>query len=325
MGIFAFRSNTLKDESEQKKIPLRVFEYHLSAINTYIDNDPNFFNLKTLDYFCNGIQKVPTFDEDKVKRLLYNSWSTEFALLTSSLNDDQDFKKFSLHWSFPQAYYSVFLSTTAYYYLKNINIGHNHKGLINEFSEQVKRKWYPKSMSFHCSGNYGDYSYRNICDYESKNAMSYSKYDPTTANRQVAQFLKTTRDRLIEARKKDKQASKTPFLTLNKKKTKKSISKTEWNDISNRQWDTTIMDMLYRMRIKSNYEEVNSFIDADYDVSNIIEQLKQIVFKLNFVNECYIAKLIGFDKFEELVNKFPTNIQDNHIQYRFNEHIQKNK
>ena len=47
MEIFAFSNNTLKDESEQKKIPLRVFENHLSAINTYINNDPDFFNLKS--------------------------------------------------------------------------------------------------------------------------------------------------------------------------------------------------------------------------------------------------------------------------------------
>ncbi|MDI9312641.1 MAG: hypothetical protein QM535_20695 [Limnohabitans sp.] len=325
MRLGPLKSNTLKDEEEQKKIPLRVFEYHLSAINTHLDNGANYFNLKSFDYFNNGIQKVSTYDEDKIKRLLYNSWSTEFALLTSSMNDDQDFKKFSLHWCFPQAYYSVFLSTTAYYYLKNINIGHNHKGLLNEFSQQVKRKWYPTAMSFHCSGNYGNYSYNNICDYESKNAMTYSKYDPQTADKQVAQFLKTTRDKLIEARKKDKQTSKTPFQTLNKKEAKKSLTKNEWKEISNRQWDTTIMDMLYRLRIKSNYEEVNSFIDADYDVSNIIEQLKKIVFKLNFVNECYIAKLISFEKLGELVNKFPIKTQDNYILCRFNEYIQKNK
>ena len=117
MRLGPLKSNTLKDEEEQKKIPLRVFEYHLSAINTHLDNGANYFNLKSFDYFNNGIQKVSTYDEDKIKRLLYNSWSTEFALLTSSMNDDQDFKKlfFSIG-VFHRHNYSVFLSTTAYYY-----------------------------------------------------------------------------------------------------------------------------------------------------------------------------------------------------------------
>lgn len=318
--------NSIKvnSENEKKKIPLRVFECHLSAINTQIKKDKDFFNLKTLDYFNKGISKKNDYDDKKLRKLLFNGWSTEFALRTASTNNDLDFKKFSLHWCFPQAYYSVFLTTTAYYLTKNITLGHNHTALLKEFAQQIKRGWYPTSMSFSCSGSYDDYTYTKICSYKSKNSLSYSKYDESTSDMQVAQFLKSTRDKLIENRKKEKQSQKNAVLNKNQK-AKKSYNKQDWKEISNNQWDTTILDLLYRLRIKSNYEEINTFIEADYDVSNIIEQLKQVVYNMNFVNECFISKAIGFEKYKRIVDSFPSNTKDNQIQKRLIELIQKHK
>ena len=46
---------------------------------------------------------------------------------------------------------------------------------------------------------------------------------------------------------------------------------------------------------------------------------------MNFVNECYIAKAIGFDKYKQIVDSFPTKIENNQIQHRLNELILKNK
>ena len=241
---------TLNSDDEKKKIPLRVFECHLSAINTQIKKDSSFFNLKTLDYYNNGIVKNNSYDEEKLRKLLFNGWSTEFALQTASMNQDVDFKKFALHWCFPQAYYSVFLTTTAYYLTKNLNIGHNHTGLLKEFAQQIKRIWYPISISFSCSGIYENYSYTNICPYSSKNSMSYSKYDEGTSDMQVAQFLKSTRDKLIENRKKEKQSNSKNAVLTKSKKPKKSYSKQDWEAILKNQWDTTILDLLYRLRIQ---------------------------------------------------------------------------
>ncbi len=311
-------------ENDKKIKPLRVIECHLSAINTQIKKDADFFNLKKLDYYNNKIVKNSNYDDEKLKKLLFNAWSTEFALRTAGSNQDLDFKKFSLHWCFPQAYYSVFLTTTAYYLIKNITLGHNHNGLLKEFAQQIKRDWYPNSMSFFCSGTYNNYDYTNICSCVSKNPLSYSKYDENTSDMQVAQFLKSTRDILIEKKRKEKQSQKHAILTKNGK-TKKSYNKQDWVEVSKNQWDTTILDLLYRLRIKSNYEEIDTFIEADYDVSNIIEQLKEIVYNMNFVSECFISKAIGFEKYKLIVESFPAKAENSQIVQRLNEPIAQNK
>lgn len=322
----ALQAKTLSDESEKKEIPLRVFENHLRAIVSHLKSDDDFFNLKSNNYFNKGVQGNSSYDEEKLKRLLFNSWSTEFALINSSNNPDDDFKKFSLHWCFPQTYYSIYLSTTAYYLVKNISLGHNHKGLLKEFCEQIGRGWYPKSMSFWCTGEFNNYTYTNIGAYEPKNSLSYSEYDADSPNKQIAQFLKTTRDRLLKKRKNEKQAGRSAIMTKGKDPIPKtSYNKADWIALSSNQWNTTIIDLIYRLRIKSNYEQIESFIAADYNVSRIIKCLEEIVFRLNFVNECYIAKIIGFKKYAALVESFPTQIEDNQIQYRLNELILPNK
>lgn len=317
-------NHSLSEPNEKKKISLRVFEYHLRSINVHISKDPNFFNLKSLAYF-NGLSVNQTPDLEKVKKLLFNAWSTEFALRNTLANGDKDFQRFSLQWCFPQTYYAIFLTTMAHYIVKNVSMERSHQGVLKEFANQIKRSWYPDSISFSCSGDYKKYMYAKIPKYIVKNSLSVSKYDVNTADMQISQFLTSTRSKLLEARKSDKQNSKNAIKSKSSNTAKKNYNSKDWQDVSKNQWDTTIMDLLYRLRIKANYEYIDSFIEAEYDVDNIIKELVQLVFNLNFVNECFIAKKIGIDKYKGIVNSFPLplNFAENPLQKRLIE-IEKN-
>lgn len=317
-------SNSLNEPDEKKKISLRVFEYHLRSINVHISKDTNFFNLKSLPYF-NGLTINQTCDLEKVKKLLFNAWSTEFALRNTLENGDKDFQRFSLQWCFPQTYYSVFLTSMAHYIVKNVSMERTHQGILKEFANQITRNWYPDSISFSCSGNYKKYVYAKIPQYIAKNSLSVSKYDPSTADMQIAQFLTSTRTKLLEARKSERQSGKNAVKSKNKSTVKKNYNSQDWQNLSKNQWNTTIMDLLYRLRIKANYEYIDSFIEAEYDVDNIIKELVLLVFNLNFVNECFIAKKIGIDKYKQILNSFPLplNFEENPLQKRLIE-IEKN-
>lgn len=93
--------------------------------------------------------------------------------------------------------------------------------------------------------------------------------------------------------------------------------------------DTIAVSLIFKSSKRGDFlsllnQEIDSFIEADYDVTTIIEQLKGIVYKLNFVHECYIAKLIGFNNFKSLVDEFPAKEDSTPIQKRINTHIEAN-
>lgn len=311
------------NQLNKDEIPLKVFENHLMAINYHINTGDNFFDLSDNEYFKAKLNKTVEPDYNRIKKILYNSWSTELALINTSHNSDIEYQKFSLHWCFPQVYYSVFLSTSAFFLAKNINIGNGHINLLKEFSLKVKQNCYPKCISFYCTGAFNDYNYHNIKSYESKNSLSYKDNSLLSAEIQIAQFLKTTRDLLLKKRKLDRQGSKNAITSLGK--VKSNYNKADWISLSKNQWETTIMDLLYRLRIKANYEEIDTFIASEYSVTEIINQLILITNKLNFINECYLARLIGFKKYKEILEKFPSISEENPSMIRYTEHIIKNK
>lgn len=315
--IYSFKSIVNED---RKSYPAKVIENHLSAVNSYMDSDRDFYNLTKLDYFNNGLRKASEYDENKIRRLLHNAWSTEFALNFSGQDVDPDYKKFALHWCFPQTYYSVFLLTTAYFEIKNIPVGHNHKGFLTEFSQQIIRNWYPNAISFYCSGPYNNFTYHNIVAYSPKNPLAFNKNESTNYEPQISQLITTTRNQICEKRKMERQKNNQAFKTV-KGKVKDSLNQNDWNMLCRSISNTTIMDFLYRLRIKANYEDINGFIESDYDVSNIIDYLCEIVSKLNFIHEAYIAKLIGIDKFGAIYDAFPLKKDDHHLSERINERI----
>ncbi len=104
-----------QEEKARKAIPSRVFANHFTAIAYKIDADNSKYNLKTINYFNNLTSKNANLEIDNLQKLLGNSWSTEYAFQIANKVNNNDYYKFSIHWSFPQAYYSVYLAMTAFH------------------------------------------------------------------------------------------------------------------------------------------------------------------------------------------------------------------
>jgi hypothetical protein len=85
--------------------------------------------------------------------------------------------------------------------------------------------------------------------------------------------------------------------------------------------ETTILNLLYRLRIKANYHDVETFINAEIDFKTFHESLGGIIDYLNFTHEAYIVKVIGSKAYEEILNGFPNNMNTETALKRYNERI----
>ena len=182
-------------EREAKSIPSKVFFNHFFAITYCISCNDDRFKLKRIPYY-NGIKiKNPDFNIKEVRKLLWNSWSTEYAYRIGEKIDNPEYYKFSLHWNFPQAYYSVYLSMTAFHETQGI-ANEQHEKSIKLFGNSAKDKHYPSAIGFYCSGLKDEFQYNELKTFKGfpKANSPLTKIECLEdAELQVATFLKTTR------------------------------------------------------------------------------------------------------------------------------------
>lgn len=305
----------------RKTIPSKVFFNHFFAINYKILSDADRHNLKTIEFFnqhCNTTNPQ-TFNLDKVQNLLWNSWSTEYALRTTQLTGNQDFYKFALHWCFPQAYYSSYLAMTAFHHTQN-KANNIHYKSIKIFGTDVNSGIYPASISFHTSGLYNNFDYHglpNFVGFPAGFTGLSNIHSLEDAELQVALFLKTTRTKNAEEKKEKYYALKHKSFLSSKQKPLTRYTEEHWNIIYNSLHYSSIMNLLYRLRIKANYHDVQSFINADIDFQAFHESITGIVSHLNFIHEAFIAKAIGIERYAEIIENFPCHMFEENAKTRF--------
>lgn len=321
MGLF----ERLKKQKEQEKksIPSKVFFNHFKSIIYFISCCDDRFNLKKVDFYNSIKIKNEDFKIEEIKKLLWNSWSTEYAYKIGEKIDNNDYYKFSLHWNFPQAYYSVYLSMTAFHETQGI-ANDQHEKSIKIFGNSVKDEHYPKALSFYCSGLHKSFKYSGFNSFKkfSKDFSPLRKIDSLEdAEIQLATFLKTTREKNAnDKRDRLKKANDKRFLNK-KKKFRKSFSKSHWDLIYQTIPETSVFNLLYRLRIKANYRDIESFVNADIDFKEFHTCLGDLIFYLNFVHEAYILKAIGVTEYEKILNEFPNHLNKSTAIKRYEEHI----
>lgn len=313
-----------QDEKRQKAIPSKVFFNHFYAVNLHIQSNVDKYNLKKIPFFNSLTLKNPTLDIDVIRKLLWNSWSTEYAFLLANQIDNDEYYKFSLHWNFPQAYYSVYLTMTAFHETQNV-ANEQHEKTIKNFGNSIKDNHYPSALSFYAAGMHNDFKYTGLPGFEyfPKDFNGLARVSSSIdAKNQIASFLKSTRKKIAENKREKLKCTK-DIKFLNKKGLfTQKFSGEHWNHIYKTIPETTILNLLYRLRIKANYHDVESFINADIDFKAFHESLGGIIDYLNFIHEAYIVKVIGSKAYEDILNRFPNKMNTETALKRYNERIE---
>jgi len=233
-----------------------------------------------------------------VGRWLVNGWSTE-CLLAHNLRalSEPEVLRHSLHWGFAQAYYSVFALTLGYFQVVGFTES-KHRAVIRRFAQEVVAGRYPPAVAFALSGK-KSLVYTGLRATSLPTTLAFDPSDPDTVDGQLAQFLRATREIDLANKKKDHK------FTTKRGGRKKAFRESDWEEVSNKLGPTALLSLLYRKRIKANYDDIDTFLHSEIHPHQLYGHLLAIVESMNFVHEAFILKALGQGFIDEAVCRLP--------------------
>jgi hypothetical protein len=310
------------EETWRKSIPAQVFLNYFFAINYHIqENDDATGGLQHLPFFRAHQAELTEADVQAVSKLLQACWSTEYALRATAELGDEEYLRNALHWTFPQAYHTILSGLQAFLYTTGVRS--NNPSLIRrEVGRLVVRNAYPRPVSFYAAGAYGDFSIHRLPLAGYKPGLHIAGKE-IEAQAQIGQFLRTTRKMKAMITRQQIQAN--PNTALRSQKTGKVLDKwtaSHWQQITWRLGYTTIFDLLGRLRISQTSREIERYVEAEIDFKLFHQSLLNIVSYLNGIHESYIAKAMGLERYQQLVQELPKHLQNTFVAERLHTRIE---
>jgi len=278
----------------ETEIKFDVYQCYLKLIREFIEQKHS--DKKTfINFLWNNInfKELQNINEKIIKRFLYIGWNTEFL---SSLNDERDidFLKINNHWKPIQSYYAIYSVGEAISYLIDRSVKESHRGCLKKLNlflvEKIKVE--PWCFSYKGAKRNGFIPVNFPQNIKPINSLKRVNVEPINM---IATCLRAEHGNII-GEFKPKKLNNTDRKLGNKKKLK----------IDHDPGYTTILDFLYRLRIKSNYKDVEIFItEAPNDfIKGFSDNLSFIVFYTLILFEILIIKRCGLDKFLEIANDY---------------------
>ncbi len=308
------------DEVWRKSIPAQVFLNYFFAINYHIQHTDDAFGLQHLTFFREHRAKLDEKDLAAITKLLHSCWSTEYALRATAELGNDDYLRNALHWTFPQAYYTIFAGLQAFLYTLDVKTN-NATILRREAGRLVVKNAYPRAIGYYAAGPYYDFSIHRLPLAAYKPGLHIPEKG-VEAQAQIGQFLRTTRK--LQAVTTRQQVQSNPTTAIRSTKTGLVLDKwsaQHWDQITWRLGYTSIFDLLSRLRISSSNKEIDRFVEADIDFKLFHESLLNIVSYLNAIHESYVAQAIGIEKYKEIVATLPTHLQNSFVNARLKEKV----
>ncbi|AKD02148.1 hypothetical protein POKO110462_11820 [Pontibacter korlensis] len=307
------------DTVSQKSIPAQVFLNYFFAISYHIQHSGT-TELGQLPLLHEQRPEVDDKDREAIKRLLLNSWSTEYALRSTAELGDEAYMRNALHWTFPQAYYAVFASLQAFLYTREVKTS-NEALILREAGRLIVKNNYPRAVGFYASGHYDDYKIHRLPLAHYKPGLQIAGKE-LEAQAQIGQFLRTTRRQKAKAVRQQVQAN--PVTAIRSSKTGEVLQKfgpQHWQQLTWRVGYTTLFDLMARLRISSTHREIERFVQADIDFKLFHESLLQVVSYLNGIHESFVAQAVGLQKYNEFVQELPKHLQGSFVEARLQQQI----
>lgn len=219
-------------------------------------------------------------DYQQVLSSLKNAWGTELLInMGKHFVNESELVKLSNNWSTVQAYYVLYHSTQAVAVAKGYSRPLNHPRTQSMFYNLWANRnlcLEPWTLAYGCNGARNIPSHVKVDD----NIHNWSLCSPSSAWSLVCKALKTTRednlDKSFKNAREKKRSEKRKLLKQQqakrlelgrKPKTIRSVSLPqltleEKRSLDQKEPPTTIIDYLYRLRIKTNYVDSGMFTDG---------------------------------------------------------------
>lgn len=196
------------------------------------------------------------------------------------------------------SYYSVFNSIMAMYKAVGFT-EESHTSVLKRYGELAITNKLPHTVSLAVTGFEGNYTYFNVNQSETESCSTY-------------QALRTTRKKILYKKREDHRKN----FTSSKGKHKKRLSRDDWDILSKKAGATTVIDYLYRKRIKSDYRDVSGMCHSKVRGDAIYKSLVHITSSLNLVNETIICSIIGYQEYHSIAFSLYEGEIPEHLQKR---------
>jgi hypothetical protein len=292
------------EEELQETHRFRTYLNYLLSLDKFIPEDSNLIIKKVIkSRSFNRIQGGRDIDIGKIGKLLRNAWCTEIQLSISSKHSE--FLDFSNHWAPVQVYYACFLLLRAFFYSSNQEIKPLHSSTLHSISNEIKIRsnLFPYPWKVLCSGNPDckKVNYENLPPgLRIAQISPLSNYNKVSFWDSFCMFLRTTRIRQL----------KQLFNEWKNKKNKKRISPKAKIHYIESLPPTSVFNCLYRLRLRSNYSDADSFLLSLHGTESAFlfnKSLKKLCWSTLLLLELLICKYISKQAFHRIVTDFRNN------------------
>lgn len=275
------------------EIKFDVYQYYLKSFRVFIQTQFSTEEDIVLSALGLRLARLSSYDVGVIKRFLFIGWNTEYLC---NLNNDRETEilKINNHWKPIQSYYAVYSIGEA---LAHCIDGYNpesHTACIRKLNvylvEHVKIE--PWSFAYKGTRRKGFEQVNFPAGIKPVSALKRSAVQPLEM---LATCLKAEHDNLIEG------YDPKPLTKAQKKAGMKRKLKKDHDP-----GYTTVLDFLYRLRIKSNYKDAEIFIAQapDHLIKGFSDNLSFMVNATALLFESIIALRIGFENLEKIMNEY---------------------
>lgn len=289
-------------------IKFEVYTHYLQGLASHLKKYyPNYSSLKPDKFsFSSKANRL-----DDVRKYLFNSWNTERLLNAPyELKSDGFFIKYANHWSPVLGYYSIFLCFQALFLAMGEDLVLEHRNFLNKISVLIKKKKLPFKQPWNllctgcCSCDQEEFNFKvNKSDIKSLNLLADPRYFDSAAF--FGKLLCTTREK--EEEYKIKRWKKEGKIKRKDGKPKKVYSKEETLLACKDLGATSLFNFLYRLRIRSNYEDADIFFlggrDED-DTKKYFDSLLLVTDDTLFFVESLLLEVVGKSQFSLFIESF---------------------
>ena len=293
------------DEEQKNQIKFRTYYNYLLALNSCLPkNDSEAIEIirdVSMSDACRSIQVRKSNHNKDIEKRLRIAWMNEISLNQSGSNEDCI--PYANQWVCVQAYYSLYAALRAFFISIGVSVLDTHTESLRTISEQIKCRpgLFPFPWKILCLGDPEQRIYEGISGGNINHGHSpLEKIHKENATDSIAKFLKTTRTKI---------AKKKIIEWKRQNKTKRILASHKERVLANL-YATSLFDGMYRLRIRSNYEDADIFFHSVMNNKQAFEfydSLRNLTSNGLLTLEFLLAKHISRQSYESIITGFQKN------------------
>lgn len=250
-------------QEEERAKAFQVNNNYLGAVAMYLietyGSPPEMGKaLVAAQHELRGFQRLKLrrdLDKEAISRLLTISWASEVQLRLGALVQPT-MLRFSNAWAPVFSYYAVYMAMQAWFCLNRMgNLTDDHTSSLRTISHNVVfRDLFPLPWAVYCTGcpQLKESTFERVPGDQDAHAHVELLSRPSMASfwPRYCKMLETTRVRRLERN----------FREWKRSRDRRAIRADEKRKVDSNLSPTTLFDFLWRLRVRSNYKDVGSFL-----------------------------------------------------------------